>query len=293
LRVFELSLMCQEPSRLSMLYVIKNWKGYHLLEMLGGAQTYRVVGGSQAPANAMARALGSSVRFSDPVIAIAQDAGNVTVRTRTGRRVWAKYVLYTGSPWTALKVAFSPALPSDLSQLFRTLPLGNAVKMSVVYDTPFWRRDGRSGFIASDVAFDGVVFSSCQDNSPIGSAQGAMLCFCSGDCALQMMRLDTYGRQAALTKFLARSLGPAALSPIHYIDHDWSAEPYIGGAFQINYPPGVLTHLASALTDFGRVSWAGSDTLPPTDSSFGYMDGAIKTGRTAAKKLAALLAPRH
>jgi len=51
--------------------------------------------------------------------------------------------------------------------------------------------------------------------------------------------------------------------------------------------PGTLTQYGNLLTeDFKHVSWIGSDiSTPIAGPQMGYVDGAVKSGREAAKRL--------
>src|SRR4029077_6358411 len=93
-------------------------------------------------------------------------------------------------------------------------------------------------------------------------------------------------RQAALES-LARYFGDAALRPTGYYDMVWALERWTGGAYGAYNPPGVLTALGSASSGpVGPVHFAGSDYSAQWT---GYMDGAIRSGETAARAVLAEL----
>ena len=47
------------------------------------------------------------------------------------------------------QIDYEPTLPTDRMFLHQRMPSGAIVKISVVYDQPFWRGDGLSGQTAS------------------------------------------------------------------------------------------------------------------------------------------------
>jgi monoamine oxidase len=222
------------------------------------------------------------------VTKIIQDASGVEVIVGSGETIHTKHVIFTGTPWTSSKVAWSPPLPSAKQQLLDKLRMGNGVKMSVFYDTPFWRQRNSTGSIISTIDIDGMFFPGCLDNSPLNSSIGVLMCIVGGNTSTKLMNLPKSARQDAMVSFLARALGKQALTPFHYEDKDWSASPYIGGAVCPIFAPGVLTHEYAALaSDFGHVTWAGSDTRPVglANSNFGFIDGAIQSGELAARRI--------
>ena len=80
----------------------------------------------------------------------------------------------------------------------------------------------------------------------------------------------------------ARS-APRALSPIDYVEMNWSQEPYSRGCPVAVAPPGVLTTYGSALREpVGRIHWAGTETATYWN---GYMDGAVSAGLRAAREV--------
>merc|ERR1712217_893838 len=164
--------------------------------------------------------------------------------------------------------------------------MGTVVKMHVFYKRPFWRALNFSGAVTNFVDTDSINPAVCLDNSPVNGNLGVLMCFGTGAVADRMLRKTKQERQAHVSMFLAKSFGEEAKHPIGYVDKNWGAEPFIGGGYGPFFPPGVLTQFYNDLApDFGRVSWAGSDTAGLETGSFGYFDGAIMTGRAKAKQI--------
>jgi len=281
-----LGLNNREPADHSFLSIVTSLRGQIVQSLRDGIE-YRLEGGTQAPAEKMRAELGASVRLSTPVTNILQDARGVQVIVSSGEIIRAKHVIFTGTPWTSNKITWSPPLPSPKKRLFDKLStMGNCVKMSVFYDTPFWRQQNSSGQVIGTVEVDGLFFPACLDNSPLNSSVGVMQCITAGNTSTTLMKLSKSARQDAMVKYLARALGDQALTPFHYEDKDWVASPYIGGGVYPILAPGVLTHDYAALaSDFGHVTWAGADTLPLDAHNFGFIDGAIQTGEMAAQRV--------
>jgi monoamine oxidase len=68
---------------------------------------------------------------------------------------------------------------------------------------------------------------------------------------------------------------------------NWSVEPWTRGCYTGYMAPGVLLDYGAALRKpVGRIHWAGTETATIWA---GYMDGAVRSGKRAAKEALAAL----
>ncbi|HLX52729.1 MAG TPA: FAD-dependent oxidoreductase, partial [Aquella sp.] len=66
-----------------------------------------------------------------------------------------------------------------------------------------------------------------------------------------------------------------ALSPLLFIEKDWSMEPYSEGCYFAVATKGVLSKFSSVLQEpFNKIYWAGTETA---NNWMGYMEGAIES----------------
>lgn len=259
-----------------------------LLSVEGGAQQDRIVGGSIRIARAMADRLGDRVRLASPVRRIAHHGHGVQVHTAgddgaPGEVLEADRVVVTLPPTLAGRLEYAPALPSWRDQLTQRLPAGSVIKLHAVYDEPFWRADGLTGQAASDVGPVKVTF----DNSPPEGRPGVLTGFMeANDGRVWARRTEAERRDAALACF-ARYFGPRALDPVEYLERDWMAEEFSRGCYGAHFTPGVWTAYGPALREpVGRIHWAGAECAPVWN---GYMEGAVRSGESAAGDVLALL----
>jgi monoamine oxidase len=253
-----------------------------LIDVEGGAQQDRFVGGSQLIALRMAEALGDRVRLGAPVEGVSWDGSGV--RVKAGGEVFeGRRVIVAMAPALCARIAFEPGLGPTRTQLTQRMPWGSYLKCTAVYDEPFWRADGLSGEGVSDAGPATTTF----DNTPPGGSPGVLMSFASGAEARELQRLGVSQRRAAVLEGLARLYGEKARHPELWIEQDWSREPYTGGAPVCFMGPGVLTSYGRALREpVGPIHWAGTET---SEVWSGYMDGAVRSGeRAAAEALAAL-----
>jgi len=247
-----------------------------LTSTTGGAQESRFIGGSQQLSIRMANKLGSRVILNSPVRQIRQEKGLCHVTSDKG--VWrAKQVIVAVPPAVSAFIDYDPILPADRAQLLQRFPQGNAIKIQAVYDKPFWREEGLSGYVNSD---EGPV-KLMYDNSPHDGSVGVLLGFIEGQEARLAARMSPAARKAAVLANFKKTIGNAAGSPRAYIEKNWADEEWTRGCYGGFLPPGVLTGFGPALRrPHGRIHWAGTEHAEIWN---GYMDGALHAGEAAAK----------
>jgi monoamine oxidase len=243
----------------------------------GGAQDFRVSGGTQRIADVMARQLGNRVMLGQPVRKIAHSARGATV-SADGVTVNCKSVIVAIPPHLAGRIAYAPGLPAMREQFTQRVPIGALIKTIAVYDKPFWREQGLNGQVTSDQGPVKAIF----DASPESGSPGVLLGFVDGDDARALTDLPTAERARQALESHVRYFGPAAAHPRKYIDQPWGREIYTGGCPVGLMPPGVMTEYGRALrAPIGRIHWAGTETATVWN---GYMDGAVQSGQRAAKE---------
>ena len=154
------------------------------------------------------------------------------------------------------------------------------IKFEAVYDKPFWRSAGLSGYSNSDRP--PVHFT--YDNSPPSGRPGVLLGFVAGADARRLGSLGAGARRGAVLGSFARLFGAQAARPRTLIEHNWSEEEWTRGCYVGYMPPGVWSDFGAALrAPVGRVHWAGTET---SEIFNGYMDGAVRSGERAATEVA-------
>ncbi|HEX3407586.1 MAG TPA: FAD-dependent oxidoreductase, partial [Caulobacteraceae bacterium] len=153
------------------------------------------------------------------------------------------------------------------------------IKVTVAYETAFWREAGFSGQVATDDDTLGLVYDDVQDVGP-----PMLLCFIEGSHAVALSGEPKPQRREKVLASLMRFFGDKAGSPIAYDDNDWLTEPWTHG-YVGAMPPGAMTRYGHALRDpFGRIHWAGAETSAQWQ---GYIEGALLSGVRAATEVAA------
>jgi monoamine oxidase len=276
------AIFAAEPIELSMLHFLFYVRSGNGLAMLaatdGGAQERRVIEGTQAISEAMARDLGGALQLGSPVQEIGRNAAGVRVIYSNGS-VTASDVVVAVPPTLAGRISYDPPLPAHRDSLTQQMPAGSVIKINVGYETPFWRDDGLSG-AAFGLDDD---FSFVFDNSPPDSSCGVLVTFAEGDHSRRVRTMSEKQRTELVIDTMTKHFGPKAAKPFDTIELDWSNEPWTRGCYGAHMGPGVWTRYGDTLAQsIDQIHWAGSETSQVWN---GYMDGAVRSGQRAATEI--------
>jgi monoamine oxidase len=253
-----------------------------LLDVRGGAQARRFVGGSQRLSLELARRLGSRIVLRAPVRRIEHGRGGVVVVCDRDR-LHARRVVVTAPPALAGRIEYDPALPFLRDQLTQRVPQGTLMKVAAVYERPWWRDLELTGQVVSDT---GPLFLT-YDTSPPGGRPGVLFGFIGGHDARVWGRRSLRARRARVLEQLGQYFGDRARHPSGYFEKNWASDPWSRGCPTATFPPGLLLDFGPALrAPVGRVHWAGTSTATRWN---GYMDGAVRSGERIAREVAARL----
>jgi monoamine oxidase len=249
-----------------------------MVDVEGGAQQDRFVGGSQQLSQRLAEELGEGLVLEAPVRRIAQDGGGLDVEA-DGFQARAHRVIVAVPPPLAARISFTPSLGGRRDQLTQRMANGALTKCAAVYPEPFWREQGLSGQAVSD----GGPVSTTFDNSPPDGTPGVLIGFIAGAEAIRHARLSEADRRRVVLECFERFFGEGAAKPGIYLETAWAEEEWSRGGPVCSFGPGVLSRYGEALRQpAGRVHWAGAETATVW---CGYMDGAVRSGERAAEEV--------
>ena len=276
----------EDISLLHALFYISSAGGLDALwDTEGGAQDARVVGGSQLISIRMAEELGDRIVLEAPVRGIAYEPDRVTVHA-DGIDVEARRAIVAMPPTLTCRIAYDPPMPALRDQLTQRIPQGTVIKCMAIYDRPFWRERGLTGQATS---IEGPVKLTF-DNSPPDGSPGVLLGFLEGNQARTLGAWDPERRREAVIDCFKRLFGPDAARPLDYVDKSWADEEWTRGCYGCYMPTGAWTAYGPQLrAPVGPIHWAGAETATVWS---GYMDGAVRSGDSAAEAVAAALVAR-
>jgi monoamine oxidase len=287
LRAMTRALFPAEPGEISLLHALFYIRsGGGLEKMIGtinSAQERRVTHGSQRLSERLAGTLGDRVRLGCPVSRIDHDSAGVVVH-HDGGVVRARRAIVAIPPTLAGRIRYSPAMPGFRDQLTQRSFMGSAIKVTLVYDRPFWRDAGLSGHMVAD---SGLVQLTFDQTHPLRD-EGVLVAFIDSAAARKAVRMTADERRATALDDLSRVFGEQARHPIAYYEKAWLDDEWSRGCYVGIMSPGTWSTLGEALTEpVGPIHWAGTETASVWN---GYMDGAIRSGEDAATAVAADLA---
>jgi monoamine oxidase len=264
-----LSLSCDAPERTSLLAELRKHatlagEGFYDLNEWEGL---RVAEGSASVPARIALELGDRIRLGAVVSAIELEAGGVRITLADGERVRAEAVICTlpAGPLRAVRIeGLSEARLGSLRAQRHAL----AAKVVVAYDEPFWQRTGQNGLAEAE-----WLFGSTWPQS------GGVLSLLVGPERLSaFLAAPVAARHGAILDGLAALYGARALEPAELLERAWGVDPFTQG-YIASWAPGDLFRVGPLHgTHEPPFYIAGSDHWVA-----GYMEGAVKTGRAAAR----------
>ena len=255
-----------EPDGLSLLFLVQQTK---VGRECAGA--FRIRGGNERLP--LALAAGLDVRLETPVQHIIQQPNSVTV-VADGDEFDADWCVLAVPIPVLGTIEFEPALPPTLASAVKRLRYGHAVKTLLQYEQRFWRAEGDSGAIHTDLTFD----NAWDGTSRRRGARGILVADTSGRSGLLY---GTMGRRTR-TLLVADEIDEAYPgSRALYEAGDtvaWQSEGWSRGS-TVAYAPAQVTRFQDAVRrPVGRLLLAGEHA----DVLAGTMEGALRSGLRAA-----------
>ncbi len=265
-----------EPGETSVLSVLFYLRSLGPAHNFATAEAFRIREGTHEVARRLAERLGGKIRFGEPVRAVTQDGGGVTVETDASALRCRRVVICVPPP-IAHQISFTPALPDSRARLLAGVKMGASVKFHAIYKRPFWRDRGLSGQAMASTGAVGATY----DNSPEdGTGRGALVGFVLADAARDLGKLDPADQEKQILTSLGRLFGRDGAAPDAITLQDWGAERWTGGCYASHFPVGGWTSYGSAFQQpCGRVHWAGTE---PASEWHAYMEGALCSADRAA-----------
>jgi monoamine oxidase len=283
LRALVRGLLLADPARMSLLHVAD--------EMTGGeeggpqADFHRVRGGNDRLPRALAASLAEPPLLGVEVRHVARSARGVRVVARR-RGVEASFeaaAAVVALPVPPLRaVEFDPPLPAATRRAIETVGFGPAVKTVLRYARRGWAGRAKGLAWGSDLAV-GAFWDAGEDQD---GRPALLAVLTGGDLAAEAAR----GTEAARVRWAAARVPRFDGSPVLCgRSVAWTRERWAGGGYA-HFPKGFDPRLRAALSEpAGRLAFAGEHT---SRRHQGYVEGAVESGRRAARETGAALA-RH
>jgi monoamine oxidase len=244
---------------------------------------YRIEGGNDGLAAALAAPLGPAVKLSTEVVAISQRGKGVRVSLKHGRQMAqlsCDYVVLALPATLLRRIPITPALPQPQHEAFVRLKYGRATKTLLQFSRRFWRVPGRPRAFGSSLPI-GAVWDANEEQSGRSGILNLMSGGSSSDAMREIMTREGPPALARSLEWLgARHAELIASRQIVWDDDPWARGGY--AFFDPAFDPALRSWLARPA---GRLFFAGEHT---SNQWQGYMNGAIESGRRAAAEVAAV-----
>ncbi len=245
---------------------------------------YRIRGGNDRLATALADTLQEPLLLNTMVRAVAQHRGTVrvTLRRRDGQSHMIADALVLALPATmARRLAFTPSLPVPQRKALRDLHYGAATKTLLQFDRRFWRRQGKPLAYGTDLPI-GAIWDGNEEQQGRG---GILTLLAGGSTSRDTKQLLAQGGAEAVAQRL-KWLGATKAVLCASCHVSWEDDPFVRGGyavFQAGYDPEQRAWLSRP---HGRILFAGEQTSLRWQ---GYMNGAVESGLRAALEVEVLL----
>ena len=251
-------------------------------DQLAAGAMYRIEGGNDRLATALAAALGPRVQLNTELVALSHRGREVRASLKQRRavsQITCDYAVLALPASILRRVPITPALPAQQHEAISRLRYGRATKTLLQFTRRFWRAVGRPRAFGSDLPF-GAVWDGNEEQRGGPGILALLAGGSASDATQAIVARDGIAGLAGSFDWL----GPHA-QLIGSRQVVWEADPWSRGGYAFFDPafdPALRQWLARP---FGRIFFAGEHT------SFrwqGYMNGAVESGRRAAAEIEAV-----
>jgi monoamine oxidase len=268
-----------DPEELSLIALVDQ---FATNDAPAGAPMYRIEGGNDRLAAALAAPLGDRLHLNTELVAVSHRGRGIRASVRNGRAVstiTADYLLLTMPATVLRRIPITPALPAQQHDAMARLKYGHATKTLLQFSHRFWRLPGRSRAFGSPLPFGAVWDGNEEQRGP----DGILVLLAGGGASDATQAIGAKAGVSGLVHELDW-LGSTHRELTAWRQVVWESDPWARGGyayFDPAFDPALRPWLARP---FGRLFFAGEHTSVKWQ---GYMNGAIESGRRAAEEIAA------
>ena len=269
-----------DPDELSLVALIDQFAGD---DRPAPGPMYRIDGGNDRLAAALAAPLGDRLHLNTDVVAVSHRGRNVRVSVKNGRalsQITCDYAVLALPATTLRRIPFMPSLPAQQHDAVGNLKYGRATKTLLQFSKRFWRASGRPRAFGSPLPF-GAVWEANEEQRGTPGILALLAGGGASDATQSMAAKEGAQGLAQALDWLGSSY--AELGASRQIV--WEQDPFARGGyayFDPGYDPSLRAWLARPC---GRLFFAGEHTSIKWQ---GYMNGAVESGRRAAAEIAAV-----
>ena len=250
---------------------------------VGPGRMYRIEGGNDRLAAALAAPLRSRLQLKTEVVAVSHRGQGVRVSVRNGRalaQMACDYLAMTLPASVLRRIPFTPSLPAQQHDALARLKYGHATKTLLQFSRRFWRIPGRPRAFGSPLAF-GALWEGNEEQR----GTGGILSLLAGGAASDATRAIVAREGVAGLVRALEWLGSKRVDLLAWQQVVWEDDPFARGGYAFFDPDFDTTLRPWLARPCNRIVFAGEHTSVRWQ---GYMNGAVETGRRAAAEIAAI-----
>jgi monoamine oxidase len=243
-------------------------------------RSYRIIGGTSKLINSLANYIPKETLFLNTKVESIKEKNNVIEIHCSNDAVFhSDFVISTIPPNLLVNtISFSPKLPTELLEISKKTHtwMGESIKFGIEYASPFWREQGFSGCVFSQV--NGI--QEQYDHSGFANKTFALKGFLNGS----FLKMKKEERERSVIAQLENLFGKQAKNYLGYYEKVWSVDSLLF----FPYTDYIFPHQNNGNPIYGKSYFnnkffvSGSETSPKYG---GYMEGAIQAAKSVVNRL--------
>jgi monoamine oxidase len=264
---------CDKASMLCMLAAVK---GGGVEKYWTESEVYRCKGGNQSLAKKLAEDIGEKrIVLGLAVKEIDVRSDKVVTKCADNRTLESDYIVLSAAPSTWSKIKINPGLPASLAP-----QMGVNVKYLSHVKKRFWK-DAK---LAADAFSDGPASMTWDGtDSQEGDENVSLNCFSGGKAAEACLAFPKSERDARYAELLSGFFPQFKENFVKARFMAWPTEPWTLAGYSFAAPGQVTSMGPTLYNGIGRLQFAGEATCY---KFVGYMEGALNSGASVAKRIA-------
>jgi monoamine oxidase len=240
--------------------------------------SYRIAGGTASIISKLSSLLSPEELEIGEMVSKVELSEN-TLRVTAGRIIECEKIVIALPPKLGINlIEFNPNLPQNLIQIAQNTHtwMEDSIKVALTFPKPFWREDGKSGALFSNVGPVTEFYDHCNTEE----TKYALCGFVNNEYAL----LSFDDRKKKILNQLNEIYGQEVLEYIDYQESVWADENFT--SFPSDQP--LFPHQNNGNPIFNRSFFEGRVFFSNTETSSvhgGYMEGAVHAANSVSKKL--------
>jgi monoamine oxidase len=233
-------------------------------------KSYRIENGSKALIEALSNAFTGSIVLNEKIERIQDKGNSLELSSHTNKVYSGSRVIVTMPPkLISSQIAFSPDLPSEVITVMNATHtwMSDAMKFTLTYKKPFWKQEGKSGMVISQISAATEVY----DHSNYQENQFALMGFINQN----LRNYSGEDRKAKIVTYLSEYLSSEAENYLEYKEKDWSLDEHTStkdvlkvSGYRLPYGNPILNE--KFMNE--KLYFSGTET---SEQFGGYMEGAV------------------